>query len=236
MRWSRIAAMLILAVALGVASPSEVATRAGELPVSQDDLIGEDSSDEFWGRFMGFEPTTMSWYDYRTLPEMTGSVDLIIRGRIIDLYIGEERRLNEIEPPISIAYVGVSVDEVLKGEPVVRSPGRVEVLFSPVGDDFDAGDYARPSEEYVWFLNHLPTRRDASGRPQFTSDIAPFSYFRPNSRQTVLRNTAGFVDVVLSEKIGLAYGEDAFPLELDGMSVAELSAQIANALPLEPPH
>ena len=226
----RLAPVLVGTVLLLLASSSpQLSTRGVDrppIPLAMDD---QSSTDRFWERFTAFEAGPALKHDYASLQDMTSAVDLALRGHIVDLYIGEERRLNEVEPPVRLLYVTVAVDEVLKGVPIMRNPGNVEVMFYPVGDDFDVAAYRPPSDEYFWFLNHEPTQRVAAGRSQINAEIAPFAYFRPNFHQTVLRNHNGTIDVILADEVRREYGVSAFPLGpmgVEGMNAAELAANV----------
>jgi hypothetical protein len=52
--------------------------------------------------------------------------------------------------------------------------------------------------------------------------MGPFAYFRPNHHQSVFRNFNGAVDVPVLDQIKGAYGDNAFPVVLDGANFDSL--------------
>jgi len=142
--------------------------------------------------------------------------------------------VTEGEPATPLVYATVTIDEVLKGAPVSRSAGNIEVLMYPVEPGFDPAAYSPPPDEHIWFLIYEPTWRAELGKAAVTSAIGPFAYFRPNFHQAVFRNRDGAVDVPLLDQIKGAYGEGAFPIVLDGVSFQEFLADVrASVLPAE---
>lgn len=179
-------------------------------------VFAQRDSDVFWERFIGFGPPEALEYDFNSLDEVTTAVDLIVRGHITNVYIGEEWSKSPGLPPLPIVYASVTVDEVLKGVPVSRTPGAVEVQLTIAARSFDVRSVSAPTEEYLWFLIYEPTHRIELGKPLVNSEIAPFAYFRPNQYQAVLRNFNGDVEVPIAVRVSAAYGANKFPLPLQG--------------------
>lgn len=184
-------------------------------------------SEAFWERFTVFESPLALDVKFESLAELSARSDLIVRGRIADLFVGEEWVFAEGEPAVPLVYVTVAIDDVLKGAPVSRNSGRVEILMYPVETGFDPAAHPPPSEEYVWFLIYEPTWRIGLGKPPVTSAIGPFAYFRPNFHQSVFRNQDGAVAVPLLDQIKGAYGDNTFPVVLDG---ADFDVFLSNIL------
>jgi hypothetical protein len=173
--------------------------------------------DEYWESFTYFPPAITLDYDFESLEEMTQTVDVVLSGRIVRTYIGEEWVFAEGEPAQPLAYATVAIGQVLKGEPVSRTVGTVEVLLAPVGA-VDVNAVSMPTDEYLWFLIYEPDWRAQLGKPPVESEIAQFAYFRPNHHQSVLRNSNGLVEVLRLSDVENAYGTEAFPVSLDGTS------------------
>jgi hypothetical protein len=192
--------------------------------------VAGPSSDAFWNRFsMIAGEEAVDGLDFRSLEEMTTASDLVIRGRMADIYIGRHWVFSSEEPAVPILYANIAIDEVLKGVPVSRIPGTVEMGLHPVGDNFDLDEYTVPSEEYIWFLTFEPIWRAKHSQPPLLDDSAPFTYFRFNHHQTVLRNLNGQVDVLELDQIKASYGDQSFPVALDGTSFAELVTSVRSA-------
>ena len=169
-------------------------------------------------------------WDYNSLEDMTADVDLVVRGRITGVYVGEMWRFNDFEPPAPHIYASVELTEVLKGLPLSRIPGAIEVTLAVVGFEFDVDALQIPSEEYLWFLRHDAGWRAEIGKPPVQSAIAPFAYFRPNFHQTVLRNEGGAIGIIRKNDVVNAYGNRIFPLGLEGRTFANTLADVRSAV------
>ena len=152
-----------------------------------------------------------------------GQAHLVIRGRVTEVYVGEEWIIANDEPPVPLAYARIAIDEILNGEPVSRSEGSVEVQLTFVSDAWVPPDAARlPAHESVFFLMHEARDRQQRGAEPRRSEVAPFAYFVPTP-QAVLRNIGGQVAVVQRPFLEAHYGPTGFPLRLQGADFAELN-------------
>jgi hypothetical protein len=185
---------------------------------------GLEASDAFWNHWF-----VDCWFGAGdltgSLAEAYANADIVIRGRIVDLYIGEYwRMMAEDDFSYPLAYLKVQVDEVLKGTPAARTPGFVEVQ---IGHAFDAMNSLRaqlPDHEHLWFLT-WDGHYDRG--PLNQSEIAPYAYFAPDYQlPTILRNVDGKVEVIKPEMLKRAYGRDQYPLALDGTSFDKLVEKV----------
>lgn len=179
---------------------------------AQNDAVAE--SDTFW-RVWVQTPHGEPAFNAGSLAENLRQADLVVRGRITDVYVGEY--WDGWEP---IVYATVALDEVLKGEPLSRTPGFVEVGLGILYDESLLERLPTPTHDNVWFLLHEESRWPRE-RPN-KSDIAPFAYLRVNEQQGVLRNIDGRVKAVEPYWIERALGPDHFPLPLEDADYSEL--------------
>lgn len=190
-------------------------------------------SDSFWQRWQVPIHIYLP-HDASSLAEEVGYADLIVRGQIADLYIGEYWRTARDEDPMPLAYVSVRVDQVLKGKPAWRTPGFVEVQMGFAGPDLESLRAALPAEEYVWFLKGPEGYGGRDLPPQNQSELAPFSYVRTNDYQGVLGNIDGKVNPVGGADLADAYGPDHFPLLLKGTDFASFARDVQQLAPAAP--
>jgi hypothetical protein len=185
-------------------------------PPSQ--VPGLAASDLFWNRwvdscFFGVYPLPSS------LAEIVRDADLIVRGSIADLYVGEHWRGGPDEPSYPLAYVRVEIDEILKGAPVSRESGSVEVQLGDSPEDLNQLRKRLPTHDHLWFL----TYEGIEGRSEWNqSEIAPYAYYAPTEVATVFRDVGGVVRVLRPDWIAESYGSDQFPLALDGSDFDKL--------------
>lgn len=210
---------------------------ASPLP-SDDEALAR--SDRFWNEWVEF-PRPFPMFEATSLADASRQADVIVIGRISNLYVGEYWRIDENTKPIPLAYVSVEIDEVLKGEPISRESGFVEVQMGAAGNNLDEIRATLPGHAHLWFLMYGP---DWSGRelePQRSSEMAPFEYFATNDQQGVLRDIDDVTRVVRPEWIAEAYGSDYFPLPLEGTSfdlmveqvraLSSVSVEVSPAIP-----
>lgn len=183
-------------------------------------------SDAFWNYWSDF-PYDGPSFKADSLEENVGLAHLVIRGHITDLYIGEDWQLSEEVGTVQLGYVRVAISEVLKGNPVSRDPGFVEVYLGRVSPEtVDDLRESLPQHENVWFLMHDVTVRPRT--PPNDSEIAPFAYFPSNDLQGVLRNIDGEVKIIKPAWTAEipAMGPSHFPLTLQDTSFEELVQQV----------
>lgn len=155
-----------------------------------DEALAE--SDQFWATWL--EPIHFGLTDdVASLADATAQAHLVVRGRITDLYIGEYWQMEVRDEPLALAYVSVEIQEVLKGEPVSRTLGTVEVQIGEAGPDLEELRAALPAHDHLWFLMFEPDMRPRV--PPNETEIAPFVYFATNEYQGVLRGINGVVRV-----------------------------------------
>lgn len=139
-----------------------------------------------------------------------------MRGRITDLYVRFE---SDWQP----AFAKVSIIDVLKGEPVSRETGTVEVQIG-FGSDLEELRSSLPAHDHLWFLIHEDS---ANSDPARQSEIAGYTYYPTDYPQvSVLRDIGGVVEVIMPEAIANAYSRRHFPVPLDGTSFEDLVDQV----------
>ena len=179
---------------------------------------------------MHFGPPQGLGYRVNAVSDLANLADLIVVGSITELYIGEMWREADDESPRPKPYVKVAITEILKGEPVSRVDGFVEVMFGIAPDNFDAiAAQPLPEGEYLWFLLHNATERERLGAPPRDSEIAPYAYYPPAGRG-VLLNDDGQVAILLAERLAGAYGDDFFPLPLAGHNFDDIVGQVRDLI------
>jgi hypothetical protein len=176
-----------------------------------------DASNWFWAEWLepiGFELP----YDAAVLFDAVGQADLIVRGHIQEVFVGEYWRDSADERPYPLAYARVEVGEVLKGAPASRTPGIVEVQLGRLASESDLeriNDLA-PDHDNLWFLMYGPNYGLRRLEPQKSAEIAPFEYVLGNEYQGVLREIGGQIRVVGGADLLADYGPDHYPLQLEG--------------------
>jgi hypothetical protein len=175
---------------------------------------GLRASDEFWDPLYDTCWFGAAFFPSPTFAEMVEQSDLIIVGRIDDMYIGEHWDGGDgyLWP---LVYMRVAISDTLKGEARSRDPGTVEIQMAyAYADDLDKMRSRLPAHEHMWFLQ----LEDASDRgPQNQSPIAGFAYYSTDYPQTsILRNIHGSVEVIKPDSIARALTPQSFPVPLDG--------------------
>lgn len=204
-------------------SPSQVASD-GPAPTPVDPVSERERSEIFWGRVSNFAPYG---HTYDSLADITAAAHLVVRGRIVDLELGQVHPFgadlpDDISAPYPEIFGVVEITEVLKGEPVSRTPGLIEVAglgrSSMTIDDLPGG-------EFIIFLMNHAQQREERGLPPSADPDDRFHYERPNGYQCVLREIDGVIDII----DGPAGWEEAFgpfPSGLDGKPIDELAEDL----------
>ena len=190
----------------------------------------EARSDAFWDPF-----TRKGHYaqQYESLEEISDAVHLVVRGQLVDIRTGAFRYFERIvgldtndpdEDPLVPILIGVvRVDEVLKGSPMMREAGFIEVsLDSPWNGWEQHLRMNLPNDDNVFFLMNDAQQRSELGFPEDDTETSPFLYWRPNGDQAVLRLLDGQVEVI--EPIVGRY-----PSALDGVTSEEVRDRVIAA-------
>ncbi|MEX2547996.1 MAG: hypothetical protein WD830_09450 [Chloroflexota bacterium] len=180
---------------------------------------GLAASDRFWANWI-----SDCWFGIDPLPssiaELVSDADLVIRGPIADLYVGEYWSGSPRGP---LAYAKVAIDELLKGEPVSREAGFVEVQMGHAPSDLEEVRAKIPAHDHLWFLDYEDRERPY---PMNQSPILGFVYYAPQDMVTVYREIGQVVRVIGPELIRRAYGNRNFLFTLDGTDFEELVEQV----------
>lgn len=160
-------------------------------------------------------------FEAQSLEENVAIAHLVVRAHITDVYVGEYWTGGT-----PLVYVTLAISEVLKGSPISRTSGFVEVGLGtgPVVTDDDRTRL--PQHDGVWFLIH---EMELGPRPPgLDSDIAPFAYLPTNDLQGVLRNIHGQVKIIKPHwtKTIPYMGPGYFPLSLQDTAFDRLVEQV----------
>jgi hypothetical protein len=208
------------------------ATPVEELPSSTyapsatplDGLTEKQRSDFFWGKVTNF---AVYGHTYDSLDEITRAAHVVVRGRVTDLRLGEVQPFgrdlpDEMAQPYPEIFGSVSIDEVLKGDPIMRTPGFIEV--AGLGrSSMSVADL--PEGEFIIFLMNHARQREERGLAASDDPDDRFHYERPNGYQCVLRNSNGSVDIIDGPE-GWEEALGPFPSGLDGVAFDAIVKQI----------
>ncbi len=180
---------------------------------SPSQAVGLAASDEFWQH--GYDTCFFGVFDtVSSLADITRQSDIVIRGTIVDLY-------SRTRGASQGSFVKVSITEVLKGEPVSREAGTVEVDIG-FQSDLEELRSSVPGHDHLWFLVH-----EGTVDPDKQSAIDGFTYYTTDYTQmSVLREIGGLVRVILPEAIANAFSPRHYPVPLDGTSFEDLVDQV----------
>jgi hypothetical protein len=190
-------------------------TRTSEPGSTPGPYISEhERSELFWA---GVSHFGLYGQTYDSLVELTRAAELVVRGSVTDFRPGVIQPFGADLPgnlgaPLRTVFGIVTIDEVLKGEPVSRTTGTIEV--AELGwPDMSVADL--PQDEVILFvMNHAQQRVDLGVPPSKDPDDR-FHYERPNGYQCVLRNVDGNVEIIEGPR-GWKEAFGPFPSQLDG--------------------
>jgi hypothetical protein len=123
-----------------------------------------------------------------------------------------------------ITVFEVAIDEVLRGTPVTRHDGLIE-LEMYYGPPPDAG-LGLPTNQHLMFLRNVAARNEEYGQP--ATAIDHYSYNFPSLYQNLLVEVEGEVFVPAVDLIRRDRERD-FPAELHGRSFEEVLAHVRDA-------
>ena len=193
-------------------APTTVTPEGTESP-TQPPLVTSGPRDEHAAETFWAAVTAIGEYsrDYTTLSSITKDVDLIVRGNIVGLYPRDIQTTDSIWPSI---WARFAITETLKGNPVSREPGFIDIVLSS-NPSWSLANANVPDEELVLFLMNEEAYMARYGMESIEPDLEHFEYWRPNE-QAVVRNVDGKTAVIDSEQMLTDYGADAFPLSVMG--------------------
>lgn len=177
-------------------------------------------SDAFWEALVGVG--ALYNFEYDSLADISADVDLIVRGRIADVYIAPDRTGEE---ELDTIWATVAVEDILKGEPITRNPGTIEVMLWFPGQ-WDTVRTNVPSEDALFFLMYDTADAIRRGDDIRNPEWSRYTYWRPND-QAVLRNIDGRVSVIARDEIIEEWGPDRFPVPLEGQPFDDVVSQAA---------
>lgn len=206
-------------------SPIETAAGIPTVPVESSRAMSEEErSDWFWTEVSDFGAYGQT---YSSLADITRAAHLVVRGRLIDVIEGDVWPFGDDLPaefakPYPEMFGIVVVDQGLKGEPIMRTPGTIEVagLGAP---GMTAADL--PKGEFIIFLMNHALQREEGGRPRSPDENDRFHYERPNGYQCVLRLKDGVIDII-DGPTGWEENIGPYPSGLDGLTVESIFERI----------
>lgn len=195
------------------ASPTPVA-------VPPPTLSADERSAYFWGGVTRFLPYS---YESDTLRGLTETAHLVVRGRIVDFNPGQLATFSGRFGPSKTTIATIVIDEVLKGAPISRVPGSIEV--ARLGwSSLTSAD--APAEEAIFFLWNYAQLREDEGVGSADPENERYYYTRLNGYQCILPLVDGKVQVIAPvAPTDLGYA-DRFPGELDERPADEVAEDI----------
>jgi hypothetical protein len=195
---------------------------ASPTPIPDESL---EESNAFWD-YWADPPRGFVVREASSLQENIDIAHLIVRGHITAAYVGEYwHSTRDAEGGTPLGYVTIAVSEVLKGTPVQRTPGYVEVGLGSTDlamiEDLNG---RLPQHDNVWFLVRDVDLEPRS--PTNDSEIAEFAYLPTNDLQGLLRDIGGTVRMIKPEWAEENIAGEHFPLPLEGSPFAALLESI----------
>jgi len=193
--------------------PPPASTPGHSSPPGQSPLVtsaprDEQSAETFW---TAVTPNGEYGFEYDTPASIVKDVDLIVLGRIAGVYTGDIHTTEKTWPSI---WARFEIDDVLKGNPVSRTPGFVDVMLtSSPAWSFASSNV--PDEQVVVFLMNEEANRARVGEAPTEPELEHYEYWRPDE-QAVVRNIGGKVGVIDAERMRIDYGSDVFPMTVLG--------------------
>lgn len=189
-----------------------------------------ERSDLFWDEltYIG----TDGGFRYASIAEMTNAVHLVVTGRVVGIDRGtfhpyEANPLEGVSPQAyDVMLLVIEVDEVLKGEPVERAPGLLQIRLP--GGDPEVLEANIPTHEHLFFLMNDGQWRLDLGYRLWDEETERMTYVRPNPFQSVIRNIDGLVNVIRPYHPD-GESADYWPLELDGVLYADVLDEVRRA-------
>jgi hypothetical protein len=167
-------------------------------------------------------------WEFESLADAVETVDAIVVGRVLSVYIG--RTIDPNGEAIPMIWIDVAIDDVLKGEPRSRDPGVVSIELEPIVEPSWVDIQANlPDGEHIFFLMNEEQHRQREGLPPFDSKLDPFTYFRPND-QAVLRIAEDSVWLIEPEQLA----EGRYPEGLQGQSAEVVLNEIRSLQGIDP--
>ncbi len=176
-------------------------------------------ADEFW---LQVSPGGMALYVYPSLTDMTKGVDLVVIGRVTEIADGRPIPAEAGAEGYGLGTIALSIEEVLRGEPVETKPGIVSVEFL-MGDARLLPRYTSriPSERVILFLMNKGLDAKRHGQDP-NGPLAGYDVYAIQGPQGYLREVDGRIDA----PIGL---DDAWLFDLDGQTFPEVRKQVLAA-------
>jgi hypothetical protein len=165
---------------------------------------------------------SLSNFEYDSLEDITREVDLVVVGRITDVFV--KPVLTGNGESIDNIFGHLAYDDVLKGVPNTTKQGEILVQLWRSGP-FETVKANIPDELDLFFLINDAAHLARIGEESRDPEAAAVTYWRPND-QAVIRNIDGYVNVVAKDDIEQEWGPDRFPLHLDGRPFEEVVDQV----------
>ncbi len=133
-------------------------------------------------------------------------------GHIHDAYVADIRTTDRTWEAI---WAHVAIDEVLKGQPALRSDFLEVAMGTAAGWELARDNI--PNEEFVLFLMNEASYRDRYGQDPIDPETETYMYWAPND-QAVFREVDGKMQPANAQRMRDEYGDNRFPLGLAGDS------------------
>lgn len=204
-----------------MAAGSTNAPQSSPIPSATSAAVVEVTVPEpFWDRVTNFG---MYGLTYGSLEEIVDHAHLVVVGRVVDTSEGTVHPYDGPFGPSDLVLGTVAVDEVLKGLPVMRQEGKIEV--AELGwQGIDAADL--PKGQSLLFLMNDAQQRAEYGYPASDEANERYRYWRPNGYQAVIPNVGGRAHVVGDWSSWQRITGQTFPGDVDGMRFSDLVSAV----------
>lgn len=179
-------------------------------------------SDEFWESLIPMHCPFPEWY-WESLEAMTADVELVVSARVVGVQNRYDRRYKS-----NVAVITFAIDEVVKGEPMSRVDGTVDLISYGGEPDHWHLKANVPDGKHLLFLMNSGEAEAESGRQPTDDDRN--SYFLPN-HQAVIRELDGLVSLFEEQDDG----PDNFPYQLHDRPFDEVVNEVREMVSRTPP-
>lgn len=163
-------------------------------------------------------------YAYESVREIVEASDVVVVGTLSGVRPADRTILSPGEPYesfIDFALVTVEIEEVLKGEPVTRTPGRLDWRITIGQSTVETVASVLPTGRYMLFLIHGPNDLAPDGSPE---EKARWRFVYSNTNGGIVGEVDGLAtDLTLDQDPAL------FPTIIAGQPFEELRERVRQA-------
>jgi hypothetical protein len=185
--------------------------------------------DHFWAQFLELSCVEFGMEDYwDSVAQMSNDVEVVVVGHPVAVSVRENPdRWGEF------AVIDVAIDEALKGTPASAQPGIIEITDEGSGSWWsDYPDGHRPDVPIPAVTTLLFLRNEAAAQIRYGYTPEPgdeYLYYMPGVHQNVLTELEGKVYVPQTPRMRRWYGNNFFPLPLEGVAWEKLINEVTSS-------